>query len=106
MGLVGAVLDTRFRTLATPYLVAWIYRGCMALIGLSTVFFVLLSAWVATLRNGWLWGLCGVLAAPVVGAVLLLCARVACEFVLLRFQRTAPPAPGLSVDPAPRAPRG
>jgi hypothetical protein len=100
VGLVGAMIDTRFRTLATPYLVSWIYRGCMAVVVLVTACWMLLALWVAGWRNGWLWGLMGLIVAPVVGAVLLLIVRVCCEFVLLRFRAVAPPLPPVS-PPAP-----
>lgn len=86
-GLITALTDTRFTVLVTPLIVRWIYLGCAAMIGCMTLFSLTLALSVATWRNGWLWGVLGFVTAPVVGLVLLLIARVACEFVLIRFQR-------------------
>jgi hypothetical protein len=104
MGLISAVADTRFRTLATPFLVAWIYRGCLVVVALLTAWWVLLALWVATWRDGWLWGVLCAVTAPVVGMVLVLIARVACEFVLLRFRAVAPPVPAPGPGRRPQAP--
>jgi hypothetical protein len=101
VGLVRATLDTRFRELATPYLVSWIYRGCLTLIAVVTAWWVLLALWVATWRDGWLWGLLCAVTAPVVGMVLVLLARVACEFTLIRFRAVAPPLPPPLPPPVP-----
>ncbi|XVQ16366.1 DUF4282 domain-containing protein (plasmid) [Spirillospora sp. CA-255316] len=108
MGLIGALADTRFRTLATPHLVTWIYRGCMAVIAMMTLWWIVLALWVLTWRNGWLWGLLGLIAAPLVGGVLLLAVRVVLEFVMLRFRLLVPaPGPARAADQVPgESPRG
>ncbi|MQY09887.1 DUF4282 domain-containing protein [Actinomadura macrotermitis] len=85
-GLFAAMVDTRFTVLATPLVISWIYRGCLAVIAMTTGLFILVSLWVASLRNGWLWGLAGLILAPLAGFVLALTVRVACEFVLTRFR--------------------
>ncbi|MBD2900818.1 hypothetical protein amrb99_98280 [Actinomadura sp. RB99] len=48
---------------------------------------MLFFAWVASLRNGWLWGIAGIFTAPALGFAGILVARIACEFVLIRFYR-------------------
>ncbi|MFI0453409.1 DUF4282 domain-containing protein [Actinomadura sp. 6N118] len=39
-----------------------------------------------------MWGVMGMIAAPVIGVVWVLVVRVTCEFVLLRFRTAASPA--------------
>ncbi|WP_084693557.1 DUF4282 domain-containing protein [Actinomadura atramentaria] len=86
-GLISALTDTRFTILATPLVIRWIYLGCASVITLVTAFFFVLGWWVTTWRNGWLYGVMGMVAAPMIGFVWLLIVRVACEFVLTRFRR-------------------
>lgn len=93
------LLDTRFRTFATPRLIAWIYRGCLAGIVVVTVWWVLVAWWMLSWRNGWFWGALLLVAAPIIGVVLLLCVRVACEFAVVRFpQEHADDVPEADVE--------
>ncbi|RFU41310.1 DUF4282 domain-containing protein [Actinomadura logoneensis] len=85
MGLLRTLGDTRFRSYATPSLLTWIYRGCLTGIVLVTGWWVLVAVWLMSWRNGWLWGVLLLVVAPVVGLVLLLCVRVALEFVAVKF---------------------
>ncbi|MDL4777859.1 DUF4282 domain-containing protein [Actinomadura xylanilytica] len=98
-GLLMAVLDTRFTTLVTPMVITWIYRGCLAGITVITLWWLLMAWWVLSWRNGWLWGVMMLLAAPVIGFVALLVVRVACEAVLIRYR----PPPIYAVDRPPPA---
>ncbi|MEU5880887.1 DUF4282 domain-containing protein [Spirillospora sp. NPDC047279] len=85
--VLTALTDTRFTTLVTPLVVSWIYRGCMVVVAMMTVWWMLLSVAVMTWRNGWMWGVLGLAASPVLGLVLVLIVRVVCEAVLVRFHR-------------------
>lgn len=90
-GLVTALADTRFTVLATPMIIRWIYMGSVAVIGLATLFFFVLACWVATLRDGWIYGVIGMIAAPGIGLILVLIARVACELAVSQFHAQNPP---------------
>ncbi|WP_242911523.1 DUF4282 domain-containing protein [Actinomadura terrae] len=112
-GVLVALLDTRFTTFATPVLVSWIYRGCMAVIVMVTLWWMLLAVAVMTWRNGWMWGALGLAAAPLIGFVMLLVVRVALELAVARFRIPAAgtleaprTAPHKDVDPGPRPPSG
>ncbi|WP_424923165.1 hypothetical protein [Actinomadura rubrisoli] len=59
----------------------------MVVIAMMTIWWMLLAAAIMTWRNGWMWGVLGLVASPVLGLVVLLIVRVACEAVLLRFHR-------------------
>ena len=89
---LAAVFDTRFSTLVTPVVITWIYRGCMAVIALATVWCFLLAWWVSSLGSGWAWGVLGMLSAPVIGWVILLAVRVACEVALVWVRMGEQPA--------------
>lgn len=90
--LLRSLLDSRFRTFATPRLITWIYRGCLLVVALMTAWWVLVALIVMSWRNGWFWGLLLLILAPIIGVILLLCVRVAAELVVIRF-RAAEPAP-------------
>lgn len=94
--LLRSLLDSRFRTFATPRLITWIYRGCLLVVALMTAWWVLVALIVMSWRNGWFWGLLLLILAPIIGVILLLCVRVAAELVVIRF-RAAEPVPS---DPA------
>lgn len=91
--LLRALFDSRFRRYATPSLITWIYRGCLALVVLATGWWVLVALIIMQWRNGWFWGVLLLVVAPVVGIVLLLCVRVALELVAVRFRAVEPPRP-------------
>lgn len=102
-GVLTALIDTRFNTLVTPTLVTWIYRGCTVAVVLMTLWWMLISVAVMTWPNGWMWGVLGLVAGPVIGLVLLLIVRVMLEVVIIRFRQGAE---GPAVDPAPHGPQG
>lgn len=87
-GVFKGLLDTRFDILVTPLLVRWIYICSVVTISMGTIFWFVFAWWVATWKDGWLWGLLGMVSAPVNGFILVLAVRVACEFVVTRFVRS------------------
>lgn len=83
--LVEALTDTRFQVFATPIVIRWIYRLCAAAIALITGCWMATGLWVASWRNGWIWGGMLIAIAPLVGLISLMAIRVLCEFVLARM---------------------
>jgi hypothetical protein len=67
--------------------VPWVYRGCLWVVIVSTVFWFWVAWFVAAWTNGWAWGLFGMLLVPAIGFVLLVFARVMCEAVIRWFTR-------------------
>ncbi|RSN46570.1 hypothetical protein DMH08_35740 [Actinomadura sp. WAC 06369] len=75
----------------TPMLARWIYIGSIVVISMTTIFCFGFAWWLASWFLGWFFGLVAMAMAPLIGFVLLLVARVACESVLIRYNRAAPP---------------
>ncbi|MEU8347861.1 DUF4282 domain-containing protein [Spirillospora sp. NPDC048832] len=91
MGVLRSLLlDGQMRTTITPRVITWIYRGCLAAVVLAVVWWLLVGLAVLSWGGWWLWaGLLVVVAAPLVGVVALLSARVACEMAAARFRPEA-----------------
>ncbi|XVQ08462.1 DUF4282 domain-containing protein [Spirillospora sp. CA-255316] len=84
-GVARGLLDLRFRTVVTPWLIGWLYAAAAGFMALGALAGVALIAGLASwLGAGWL------IFAPVViaaGAAGVLAVRVGCEWLLMSFTR-------------------
>ncbi|MFI0349211.1 DUF4282 domain-containing protein [Actinomadura sp. 9N407] len=102
--LARGLVDVRFTQMITPRLVGCLYVAAAGLVGLGALAGVALIAGL----SGWL-GAGWLIFAPVViaaGAVGLLLARVACEWLLMAFTRGRALSDGEAASKADRAADG